>query len=52
MGRVWGHAALAVVSRFLIDQRVGPRDLVTASQLVASVGVAPTPMDGVLSNSR
>lgn len=47
LGRVWVHAALAVVSRFLIDLRLGPRDLATAAELVASValcipaGVAP-----------
>jgi hypothetical protein len=33
------HAALAVVSRFVIDLRVGPRDLATAAALVASVAV-------------
>jgi hypothetical protein len=39
LGRVWVHAALAVVSRFLIDLRVGPRDLTTAAELVASVAL-------------
>jgi hypothetical protein len=33
------HAALAVVSRFVIDLRVGPRDLATAAELVASVAL-------------
>lgn len=33
------HAALAAVSRFVIDLRVGPRDLATAAALVASVAV-------------
>ncbi len=33
------HAALAVVSRFLIDLSVGPRDLEAATQLVASVAL-------------
>ncbi len=39
MGRVWVNAALAVVSRFLIDLRIGPRDLATAAELVASVAL-------------
>jgi hypothetical protein len=39
MGRVWVHAALAVASRFVIDPRVGPRDLATAAALVASVAL-------------
>jgi hypothetical protein len=34
---------LAVVSRFLIDLRVGPRDLATAAELVASVAVCIPP---------
>lgn len=34
---MWVHAALAVVSRFVIDLRVGPRDLATAAELIASV---------------
>ena len=33
------HAALAAVSRFVIDLRVGSRDLATAAALVASVAV-------------
>ena len=33
------HAALAVVSRFLIDVRVGPRTLALAIELVASVAL-------------
>ena len=40
MGRVWVHAALAVVSRFVVDLRVGPRTLESAAQLVASVALA------------
>jgi hypothetical protein len=40
MGRVWVHAALAVVSRFVIDLRVGPRTLELAADLVASVAMA------------
>lgn len=43
MGRVWIHAALAVVGRFLIDLRVGPRDLATAAELVASVALCGPP---------
>lgn len=34
---------MAVVSRFLIDLRVGPRDLATAAELVASVAVCSPP---------
>jgi hypothetical protein len=34
---------LAVVSRFLIDLRVGPRDLATAAELVASVALCLPP---------
>ncbi len=34
---------MAVVSRFLIDLRVGPRDLATAAELVASVAVCIPP---------
>jgi hypothetical protein len=34
---------LAVVSRFVIDLRVGPRDLATAAELVASVAVCVPP---------
>ena len=40
MGRVWVHAALAVVSRFVVDLRVGPRTLELASELMASVAWA------------
>lgn len=36
------HAALAVVSRFLIDLRVGPRTLEMAKPLVASVALSCT----------
>jgi hypothetical protein len=36
----WVHVALAVVSRFVIDLRLGPRDLATAAALVASVAVS------------
>jgi hypothetical protein len=43
LGRVWVHAALAIVSRFLIDLRVGPRDLASAAELVASVAVCVPP---------
>ena len=39
LGRVWVHAALSVVSRFLIDLRVGPRTLEMAKQLAASVAL-------------
>lgn len=34
---------MAVVSRFLIDLRVGPRDLATAAELVASVALCVPP---------
>jgi hypothetical protein len=40
MGRVWVHAALAVVSRFLVDLRVGARTLESAAHLMASVAMA------------
>jgi len=39
MGRVWVHAALSVVSRFLLDLRVGARSLEMAKQLAASVAL-------------
>jgi hypothetical protein len=35
----WVHAALVIVSRFVIDLRVGPRDLATAAELVASAAL-------------
>jgi transposase-like protein len=34
-GRAWAHAALAIVGRFLIDLRLGPRTLPMAAHLVA-----------------
>jgi hypothetical protein len=37
MGRNWAHAALAAESRFLIDLRLGPRTLGTATAMVAVV---------------
>ena len=37
MGRNWVHAALAVVSRFVIDVRLAPRTLESAVELLASV---------------
>jgi hypothetical protein len=40
MGRKWIHAALAVPSRFLIDLRLGPRTLESATELIASVAMA------------
>jgi hypothetical protein len=39
MGRNWVHVALAAVSRFVLDLRVGPRTKEVAVQLVASVGL-------------
>jgi hypothetical protein len=39
MGRVWVHAALAVVSRFVLDLRIGARTLALAKQLVTSVAL-------------
>jgi hypothetical protein len=48
MGRVWVHAALAVVSRFVIELCVGPRTLESAKYLVGSVAMcctgAPLPL--------
>src|SRR3990172_4028728 len=37
LGRNWVHAALAVVSRFLIDLRLGPRTLESAAALLGRV---------------
>jgi IS1 family transposase len=39
MGRNWVHAAIASVSRFVIDLRVGPRTKETAVDLVGSVAL-------------
>lgn len=39
MGRTWGHVALEVKSRYVIDFRVGPRTLETTIALVTSVAV-------------
>ncbi len=39
MGKNWVHVALAVVTRFVIDLRVGPRTKELAVQLVASVAL-------------
>jgi Integrase core domain len=39
MGRNWVHVALASVSRFVLDLRLGPRTKEEAVQLVASVGL-------------
>src|SRR3990172_7378348 len=38
LGRNWVHAALAVVSRFLIDLRLGPRTLESAAEVLARGG--------------
>jgi hypothetical protein len=40
MGRVWIHAAIASVTRLIVDLRVGPRTLEMAAELVASVAMA------------
>lgn len=37
MGRTWGHVALEVKSRYVIDLRIGPRTLETTIALVTSV---------------
>lgn len=39
MGRNWVHVALASVTRFVLDLRVGPRTKETAVQLTASVAL-------------
>ena len=39
MGKNWVHAAIAAVSRFVIDVRVGPRTKETAVDLVSSVAL-------------
>jgi Integrase core domain len=46
MGKNWVHAALASVSRFLIDLRVGPRTKDMAVQLVASVALCGASASG------
>ena len=43
MGRNWVHVALASVTRFVIDLRVGPRTKESAVQLVASVALCGKP---------
>lgn len=39
MGHTWGHVALDVKSRYVIDFRIGPRTLETTTALVTSVAV-------------
>lgn len=46
LGKNWVHAALASVSRLLIDLRVGPRTKETAVQLVASVALCGASVSG------
>lgn len=46
MGRNWVHVALAAVSRFVIDLRVGPRTKEIAVQLVASVALCGASASG------
>lgn len=46
MGRNWVHVALAAVTRFIIDLRVGPRTKEVAVQLVASVALCGASASG------